>query len=39
MNDRIKSLITRETTCMERKGQDPISVDDKSNVVFTTNNY
>ncbi|GAQ93243.1 hypothetical protein KFL_013830020 [Klebsormidium nitens] len=39
MNDRIKSLITQETTCMERKGQDPISVDDKSNIVFTTNNY
>ncbi|GAQ91963.1 hypothetical protein KFL_008920020 [Klebsormidium nitens] len=39
MNDRIKSLITQETTCMERKGQDPISVDDKSNIVFTTNNF
>jgi hypothetical protein len=24
---------------MERKGQDPISVDDKSNIVFTTNNF
>ncbi|GAQ93344.1 hypothetical protein KFL_014570010 [Klebsormidium nitens] len=39
MNDRIKSLITQEETCMERKGQDPISVDDKSNIVFTTNNF
>jgi hypothetical protein len=38
MNDRIKSLITQETTCTERKRQDPISVDDKSNIVFTTNN-
>jgi hypothetical protein len=39
MNDRIKSLITPKTTYMERKGQDPISVDDKSNIVFTTNNF
>lgn len=38
MNDRIKSLITQETTCMELKGQDPTSVQDKSNIVFTTNN-
>ncbi|GAQ86179.1 hypothetical protein KFL_002740170 [Klebsormidium nitens] len=39
MNDRMKSQITQETTCLERKGQDPISVQDKSNLVFTTNNY
>ena len=39
MNDRMKSQITQETTCLERKGQDPISVQDKSNLVFTTNNF
>lgn len=38
MNDRMKSLITQETTCLERKGRDPITVQDKSNIVFTTNN-
>jgi hypothetical protein len=38
MNDRMKSLITQEMTCLERKGRDRIIVQDKSNIVFTTNN-
>ncbi|GAQ92179.1 hypothetical protein KFL_009390050 [Klebsormidium nitens] len=37
MNDRIKSAITQETTCLEHKGQDAITVQDRSNIVFTTN--
>ncbi|GAQ87917.1 hypothetical protein KFL_003870150 [Klebsormidium nitens] len=39
MNDRMKSLITEDETCLEHKGRDPITVQDKSNIVFTTNNY
>jgi hypothetical protein len=39
MNDRMKSQITQEETCLERKGRDAISVQDKSNIVFTTNNF
>jgi hypothetical protein len=39
MNDRMKSQITQEETCLKRKGWDAISVQDKSNIVFTTNHF
>jgi hypothetical protein len=39
MNNRMKSQITQERTCLEHKGRDPIRVQDKSNVVITTNNF
>jgi hypothetical protein len=41
MNDRMKSAITQELTCLtclKLKGQDAIIVQDKCNFVFTTNN-
>ena len=36
--DRLKGLITSQSGHIEKKGQDPIEVDDFTNIVMTTNN-